>query len=270
MTGGHLVRPGGGAVLAVPRGWAAGASDYRRWDPVGEEAGAVHTGFGVCELGPGGQVPAHVHSFEESFFVVEGSGVVGDDGGPGRQEAPGDEGPEQDHAGGHPRAGVPAGDERAVHGPADQLLGLGADRRAGLLGDLAGLRVMVTGAGPIGLLVLAAARHAGARDVIVTDLTDAALDALTRERLQEDLRTVSAGADGAEARTSVFVTHSAEEAVFLGSRIVVLTRGPGRIALDLTVDLPRSGVPADELRGSAEYAALRAEVGRAVKLAAAA
>ena len=45
-----------------------------------------------------------------------------------------------------------------------------------LLGDLAGLRVMVTGAGPIGLLVLAALRHAGADGVIVTDLTDAALE----------------------------------------------------------------------------------------------
>ncbi|CAM3926171.1 L-idonate 5-dehydrogenase [Paracoccus yeei] len=42
--------------------------------------------------------------------------------------------------------------------------------------DLSALRVMVTGAGPIGLLVLAALRHAGARDVIVTDLTDAALE----------------------------------------------------------------------------------------------
>ncbi len=45
-----------------------------------------------------------------------------------------------------------------------------------LLGDLSGLRIMITGAGPIGLLVLAAARHAGAREVIVTDLTDAALE----------------------------------------------------------------------------------------------
>jgi len=44
-----------------------------------------------------------------------------------------------------------------------------------LLGDLSGLRVMVTGAGPIGLLVLAALREAGAGEVIVTDLTDAAL-----------------------------------------------------------------------------------------------
>lgn len=45
-----------------------------------------------------------------------------------------------------------------------------------LLPDLSALRVMVTGAGPIGLLVLAALRHAGAQDVIVTDLSDAALD----------------------------------------------------------------------------------------------
>ena len=42
--------------------------------------------------------------------------------------------------------------------------------------DLSALRVMVTGAGPIGLLVLAALRHQGAQDVIVTDLTDAALE----------------------------------------------------------------------------------------------
>ena len=49
-----------------------------------------------------------------------------------------------------------------------------------LLGELAGLRVMVTGAGPIGLLVLAALRHAGAEDVIVTDLADAALDRARR------------------------------------------------------------------------------------------
>jgi taurine transport system ATP-binding protein len=93
----------------------------------------------------------------------------------------------------------------------------------------------------------------------------AALDALTRERLQEDVRQVSAES----GRTTVFVTHSADEAAFLGSRIVVLTRRPGQVALDLPVDLPRTGVDADELRRSPEYAQLRAEVGRAVKSAAA-
>jgi taurine transport system ATP-binding protein len=93
----------------------------------------------------------------------------------------------------------------------------------------------------------------------------AALDALTRERLQEDVRQVSAES----GRTTVFVTHSADEAAFLGSRIVVLTRRPGQVALDLPVDLPRTGVDPDELRRSPEYTRLRAEVGRAVKAAAA-
>lgn len=42
-------------------------------------------------------------------------------------------------------------------------------------GDLSGARVLVTGAGPIGLLTVAAIRHAGAADIVVTDLSDAAL-----------------------------------------------------------------------------------------------
>lgn len=42
-------------------------------------------------------------------------------------------------------------------------------------GDLGGKTVLVTGAGPIGLLVVAATRHAGAGIIVVTDLTDAAL-----------------------------------------------------------------------------------------------
>ncbi|MCR5978496.1 ATP-binding cassette domain-containing protein [Gordonia jinghuaiqii] len=100
--------------------------------------------------------------------------------------------------------------------------------------------------------------------LLLLDEPFAALDALTRERLQEDLRAVSSDS----GRTSVFVTHSADEAAFLGSRIIVLTRRPGRVALDLTSPLPRTGVGPEELRGSPEYAALRAEVGAAVKEAA--
>ncbi|MEV0245819.1 ABC transporter ATP-binding protein [Nocardia sp. NPDC050712] len=106
-----------------------------------------------------------------------------------------------------------------------------------------------------------AAEHA----LLLLDEPFAALDALTRERLQDDLRRV-----GTESgRTAVFVTHSADEAVFLGSRIVVLSKRPGQIALDLPVDLPRTGVDADELRAAPEFAALRREVGLAVKSAAA-
>ncbi|WP_067535142.1 ABC transporter ATP-binding protein [Nocardia crassostreae] len=102
--------------------------------------------------------------------------------------------------------------------------------------------------------------------LLLLDEPFAALDALTRERLQDDLRQVSAES----GRTSVFVTHSAEEAAFLGSRIVVLTQRPGRIALDLPVELPRAGVDPDDLRASSEFLDLRREVARAVKAAAAA
>ncbi|MFY0407413.1 ABC transporter ATP-binding protein [Solicola sp. PLA-1-18] len=100
--------------------------------------------------------------------------------------------------------------------------------------------------------------------LLLLDEPFAALDALTRERLQEDLRQVSAET----GRTSVFVTHGVDEAVFLGSRIVVLTRRPGTVALDLRVDLPRTGVSPDELRASPEFIEARAGISAAVRAAA--
>jgi len=101
--------------------------------------------------------------------------------------------------------------------------------------------------------------------LLLLDEPFAALDALTRERLQEDLRQVSADS----GRTSVFVTHSVDEAVFLGSRIIVLSKRPGQIALDLKIDLPRTGVDPDDLRTLPAYAAARTEVAHAVRAAAA-
>jgi len=49
---------------------------YRRWAMLDEETPAVHTGFGICALEPGGSVPPHVHSYEESFFVLDGPVVL--------------------------------------------------------------------------------------------------------------------------------------------------------------------------------------------------
>jgi taurine transport system ATP-binding protein len=100
--------------------------------------------------------------------------------------------------------------------------------------------------------------------LLLLDEPFAALDALTRERLQEDLRSVS----GSTGRAAVLVTHSVDEAVFLGSRVVVLSARPGQVVLDRPIPLPRSGVHPDELRGSPDYAALRAELGAAIRTAA--
>ncbi|MGB3483484.1 MAG: ABC transporter ATP-binding protein [Mycobacterium sp.] len=140
----------------------------------------------------------------------------------------------------------------------DQLL-----ERVGLEGT-AGRKVWEISGGQQQRVAIARAL-AAETPLFLLDEPFAALDALTRERLQEDVRQVSAES----GRTTVFVTHSADEAAFLGSRIVVLTRRPGQVALDIPVDLPRTGVDPDELRRSSEYAELRAEVGRAVKSAAA-
>lgn len=69
----YLVRTADQAVYTA--GVPAGVG-LRRWSAVDETSGAVHTGFGVCELEPGGTVPAHVHSFEETFYLLDGSVVL--------------------------------------------------------------------------------------------------------------------------------------------------------------------------------------------------
>jgi taurine transport system ATP-binding protein len=146
-------------------------------------------------------------------------------------------------------AGQPAGPDRV-----DELLS-----RVGLH-DVAKRRTWQISGGQQQRVAIARAL-AVENPLLLLDEPFAALDALTREKLQDDLRQVSAST----GRTSVFVTHSVDEAVFLGSRVVVLTPRPGRIALDLKIDLPRTGIAADELRGLPEFAALRAEIGHAIR-----
>jgi quercetin dioxygenase-like cupin family protein len=63
----HLVRRGARAQY-VPAG-----DGLSRWPVVDESTPAVHTGFALSVLQPGGSVPARVQSFEESFYVVDGS-----------------------------------------------------------------------------------------------------------------------------------------------------------------------------------------------------
>src|SRR5438445_13018193 len=71
--------------------------------------------------------------------------------------------------------------------------------------------------------------------VILMDEPFAAVDAQTRITLQEELLRIST----VTSKTIVFVTHSVDEAVFLGDRVLVLTRRPGRVKTIVDVPLPR-------------------------------
>jgi len=77
VSGGYLVRPAGEIELVAPTtGWASSSTGYRRAMAVSEDDDAVHTGFVISALDAGGELPWHVHSFEESFYVVAGTAVI--------------------------------------------------------------------------------------------------------------------------------------------------------------------------------------------------
>jgi NitT/TauT family transport system ATP-binding protein len=70
--------------------------------------------------------------------------------------------------------------------------------------------------------------------LILMDEPFGALDALTREKMNIELLRIWAEA----GKTIVFVTHGITEAVFLGTRVIVLTAGPARMADNFRVELP--------------------------------
>jgi ABC-type nitrate/sulfonate/bicarbonate transport system ATPase subunit len=75
--------------------------------------------------------------------------------------------------------------------------------------------------------------------ILLMDEPFAALDALTRERLQGELRAIASST----RRTVLFVTHSVEEAVLLAERVVAMSAPPGRIKADVRIDLLRPRDP---------------------------
>ncbi|NEI72417.1 ATP-binding cassette domain-containing protein [Rhizobium lusitanum] len=72
-------------------------------------------------------------------------------------------------------------------------------------------------------------------EVVLMDEPFAALDMLTRERMQEHLINVWER----DRKTVVFVTHQLEEAVFLSDRVILLGPAPAGVLADVTVNLPR-------------------------------
>ncbi len=72
-------------------------------------------------------------------------------------------------------------------------------------------------------------------DVLLMDEPFAALDAQTRELLQEELLRILEQ----ERKSMVFITHSIDEAILLGDRIAVMTARPGKVREMIEVGLPR-------------------------------
>jgi len=96
-------------------------------------------------------------------------------------------------------------------------------------------------------------------NLLLMDEPFAALDEFTRHRLQADLLTLWRDL----GCTVVFVTHSIYEASFLARRIVLMSPRPGRIVREIASSL----TPAPETRLDPAYAALVAEVTRAMEAA---
>lgn len=91
--------------------------------------------------------------------------------------------------------------------------------------------------------------------VLLMDEPFGALDAMTRQGLQDEVLELVARS----GTTVIFVTHDLEEAIYLGDRVIGLLPHPGRVGIDVPVNLPR---PRDQLttRETPEFLRLRREL----------
>jgi NitT/TauT family transport system ATP-binding protein len=120
--------------------------------------------------------------------------------------------------------GLPAAERRRTASRYIELVGLGihADKYPAQLSGGMKQRVAIARA------------LANSPAIILMDEPFGALDAQTREVLQDELSRIQR----VEHKTIVFVTHSIREAVYLADRVVVMTKAPGRIKEVFTIKLP--------------------------------
>lgn len=91
-------------------------------------------------------------------------------------------------------------------------------------------------------------------EILLMDEPFAALDAQHRRILQEELLSLWQE----DQRTVLFITHSLEEALLLGDRILVMSARPGKIVAEFKVPFPRPRAP--EIRSDPHFASLEQEI----------
>jgi len=96
-------------------------------------------------------------------------------------------------------------------------------------------------------------------DLLLLDEPFASLDAMTRERMWTELSNIW----HARQKTVIMVTHSINESLFLADRVLVLTQRPGKIKMDMGVDLPRPRK--DEIRYTSQFGKLAKKLRAAIE-----
>lgn len=96
-------------------------------------------------------------------------------------------------------------------------------------------------------------------DLLLLDEPFASLDALTRERMWTELSNIWQ----ARQKTVIMVTHSINESLFLADRVMVLTQRPGKIKLDVEVDLPRPRT--EDIRYTSHFGKLAKKLRNAIE-----
>jgi NitT/TauT family transport system ATP-binding protein len=95
-------------------------------------------------------------------------------------------------------------------------------------------------------------------DILLMDEPFAALDEITRFRLNNDLLSLWRSL----RKTVIFVTHSVFESVYLSQRVIVMTSRPGRLGAEVRIDAPEPR--GEDFRTSADYAAYCRKVSHAL------